>query len=55
MDHHWSGFLSGSRKGKRPLSSISTPVSKVPKYLGDEGKVSLCMIKFITVSVLKAK
>ncbi|CAH3180567.1 unnamed protein product, partial [Porites evermanni] len=25
-----------SRKGKRPLSSSSTPASKVPKYLGEE-------------------
>ena len=31
--------------GKRLWSPSSTPASKVPKYLGGEGKVSLCMLK----------
>ena len=39
LNHHESGLISGSKTGKRPLSSSSTPASKVPKCLEDEGKV----------------
>ncbi|CAH3157699.1 unnamed protein product, partial [Porites evermanni] len=43
--------ISCSRKGKRPLSPSSTPASKVPKYLGDEGKV--CWDSLVLVKLLK--
>ena len=45
-------LISGSKEGKRPLTSGSTLASKSPKTLGGEGKVYLCMTEFITVSVL---
>ena len=45
-------LISGSKEGKRPLTSSSTLASKSPKTLEDEGKVCLCMTEFITVSVL---
>ena len=41
--------MSGSTKGKRPLYSSSNPASKVPKCLGDEGKVCLCLTQFIAI------